>query len=189
MSLVGLRGFRVVKLTKDDDTGIEYDPEIKKLTGAKNIKITPKSDTAENYGDDQLIEAVSSMGAIEVELEVAYLTLEEYAYILGYTYEGGVLKETKDFNPPEIALGFEATKSQKGSRNVWLTKGKAEPPEEENKTKEDKTEFQPSKIKLKFMPRINDGVSKLKADTDGTTPVTAEKFFTTEFLKTGKAGA
>ena len=39
------------------------------------------------------------------------------------------------------------------------------------------------------MPRINDGVSKYKADTDGTTAVTADKFFTVEFLKTGKASA
>ena len=50
---------------------------------------------------------MTSLGAIEVEMEVADLTLEEEAYILGYDYAEGVLKETKDFNPPELALGFK----------------------------------------------------------------------------------
>lgn len=189
MSLVGLRNFRVVKLTQDDKLGVAYGPEIKELKGAKNVKITPKSDTAENYGDDQLIETVTSLGAIEVEMEIADLTLEEQAYILGYDYAEGVLKETKDFNPPELALGFEGTKSDNGFRNIWLVKGKAEPMEEEFKTKEDKTDFQGKTLKLKFMPRINDGVIKYKADSNGTNAIEASKFFTTEFLKTGKKGA
>lgn len=49
MSLTGLRGFRIVKLTEDSESTLTYDTTIKKLTGAKNIKISPKSDTAENY--------------------------------------------------------------------------------------------------------------------------------------------
>lgn len=190
MSLTGLRGFRMVKLTEDSEGTLAYESEIKKLTGAKNIKISPKSDTAENYGDDQLLETETAMSAIEVEIEVADLTLEEYAFATGYTFENGVIKETKEFNPPYIAFGFEASKSSGvASRNVWLTKGKCEPPEFEGKTKEDKIDFQSAKLKFKFMPRINDGVSKYKADTDGTSPVTSDKFFTVEFLKTGKASA
>ena len=46
MSLTGLRGFRMVKLTEDSEGTLAYESEIKKLTGAKNIKISPKSDTA-----------------------------------------------------------------------------------------------------------------------------------------------
>lgn len=136
MSLTGLRGFRMVKLTEDSEGTLAYESEIKKLTGAKNIKISPKSDTAENYGDDQLLETETAMSAIEVEIEVADLTLEEYAFATGYTFENGVIKETKEFNPPYIAFGFEASKSSGvASRNVWLTKGKCEPPEFEGKRK------------------------------------------------------
>lgn len=187
MSLTGLRGFRMVKLTEDSEGTLTYDEEIKKLTGAKNVKISPKADTAENYGDDQLLETETAMSAIEVEIEVADLTLEEYAFVTGYSFENGIVKETKEFKPPYIAFGFEASKSSGvASRNVWLVKGKCEPPEFEGKTKEDKVEFQSAKLKFKFMPRVHDGVSKYKADTDGTTAVTSDKFFTTTFLKTGK---
>ncbi len=189
MSLIGLRNFRIVKLTEDSTETLTYDSQIKILKGAKNIKITPKSDTAENYGDDQLLETATSMSAIEVELEVSELELEEQALLTGYTYSEGTLTETKDFNPPPIALGFEATKSNGASRNVWLVKGKCEPLESENKTKEEKINFQSEKIKLKFMPRIHDGVSKYKADTDGTSAISTVDFFTTEFLKTGKKAA
>ena len=184
MAIIGLRNYRLVKLLVDTESELEYDTKIMKLTGAKNIKIAPKVDSAENYGDDQLLETASAMGAIEVEFEVASLTLEEKAFILGYKYKDGVLVEDKDFNPPNIALGFKSPKSQGGNRMVWLTKGVCEPLEEEAKTKEDKVEFQSQKIKLKFMPRINDGRHKITADTDVENSPTAEEFFATAFLKT-----
>lgn len=190
MAIKGLRNFKYVKLTKDDESGITYDTEIKKIAGAKSVKISPKVDSADLYGDDQLLETASSLGAIEVELDVCDLSLQERADILGFTFENGVLKENKDFNPPEIAFGFEAPKSKSKTsveafRLVWLLKGKAEPLEEEGKTKEDKIDFQTQKVKLKFMPRINDGHYKFTADTDETGAPTIAEFFTTDFLKTG----
>lgn len=185
MAIIGLRNYRLVKLLEDTESKLEYDTEVMRLVGAKSIKITPKVDSAENYGDDQLLETASAMGAIEVEFEVADLTLEEKAFILGYKYKDGVLIEDKDFNPPNLALGFESPKSQGGNRMVWLTKGVCEPLEEEAKTKEDKVEFQSQKIKLKFMPRINDGRHKITADTDVENAPTDIEFFTTDFLKTG----
>lgn len=184
MAIIGLRNYRIVKLLTDTEETLEYDTEIMRLTGAKSIKIAPKVDSAENYGDDQLLETASAMGAIEVEFEVASLTLEEKAFILGYKYKDGVLIEDKDFNPPNLSLGFESPKSQGGNRMVWLTKGVCEPLEEEAKTKEDKVEFQSQKVKFKFMPRINDGRHKITADTDVANAPTSEEFFTTAFLKT-----
>jgi len=190
MALKGLRNFRYIALKKDTTDLIEYDTIIKKLIGARSIKVVPKVDSAELYGDDQLLETASALGAIEVEIDVADLTLQERADFLGYKYENGVLIENKDFNPPEIAFGFEAPKSRSKTsteafRLVWLTKGKAEPLEEEGKTKEDKIGFQTQKIKLKFMPRIKDGTYKITADTDETGAPTVEEFFTVDFLKTG----
>lgn len=186
MAIKGLRGFRYCKLTEDTDTVLTYDTLIKKLVGARNVKISPKVNTGELYGDDQLLETASAVGAIEVEIDVADLTLEERADLLGYTYENGVLTETKDFNPPFIAFGFEAPKSNGGTRMKWLTKGKAEPLEEESKTQEDKVEFQTQKVKLKFMPRVNDGKPAYTADTDLEGAPTESEFFSTEFLKIGK---
>ncbi|WP_040328593.1 major tail protein [Clostridium ihumii] len=191
MAIKGLRNFRYVKLTKDSKDELEYATEVKQLVGAKSIKIAPKVDSAELYGDDQLLETASSLGAIEVEIDVAELTLEERADWLGYKIENGVLIENKDATPAEIAFGFEAPKSKSANegeafRMVWLTKGKAEPLEEEGKTKEDKLEFQTQKVKLKFMPRINDGVYKITADTDLKGAPKQEQFFKVDFLKAGK---
>lgn len=185
MAIKGLRGFRYCKITEDTESTLTYDSSIKKLTGARNIKISPKVNTGELYGDDQLLETDSAIGAIEVEVDVAELTLEEQADLLGYEYENGVLKESKNFNPPYVSFGFEAPKSNGGTRMQWLLKGKAEPLEEEGKTKEDKIEFQTQKIKLKFMPRVHDGRPKFKSDTDLTGAPTVEEFFSVDFLKTG----
>ncbi len=186
MAIKGLRGFRYCKITEDTESTLTYDTNIKKLTGARNIKISPKVNTGELYGDDQLLETECAIGAIEVEVDVAELTLEEQADLLGYEYSNGVLKESKNFNPPYISFGFEAPKSNGATRMQWLLKGKAEPLEEEGKTKEDKIEFQTQKIKLKFMPRINDGRPKFKADTDLEGAPTIEEFFSVNFLKTGE---
>jgi phi13 family phage major tail protein len=189
MAIKGLRGFRYCKLTTDSETTLEYDSVIKKLLGARNVKISPKVNTGELYGDDQLLETSVAIGAIEVEIDVAELTLQERADWLGYTYENGVLTETKDFNPPFIALGFEAPKSDGQTRMKWLLKGKAEPLEEEGKTQEDKVEFQTQKVKLKFMPRVHDGKSAHTCDTGETGAPTADKFFASDFLKTGKVSS
>lgn len=189
MALKGLRGFRYCKLTEDDASTLTYDASVNKLIGAKNIKIAPKTNTGELYGDDQLLETSVAIGAIEVEIDVAELTLKERSDLLGYEYKSGVLTETKDFNPPFIAFGFEAAKSNGSTRMKWLLKGKAEPLEEEGKTQEDKVEFQTQKVKLKFMPRVNDGKSSHTSDTDELEAPTLDKFFTSEFLKTGKVSS
>lgn len=182
----GLSGFRYCILDKDTETEITYAVDIKKLIGARNVKISPKVNTGEAYGDNQLLETASAVGAIEVEIDVANLTLEQRAELLGYKYKNGVLMENKDFNPPYIAFGFEAQKSDGGTLLKWLLKGKVEPLEEEAKTQEDKVEFQTQKIKIKFMPRINDGMSTFTADTGIEGAPTEVQFFSTEFLKTGE---
>lgn len=189
MAITGLRGFRYCIIEKDDETSLSYSKEIKRLIGARSVKISPKTDTGELHGDDQLLETASSLGAIDVEIDITELGLKERSELLGYKYENGVLKENKDFNPPEIAFGFMAPKSPKsggGFRMVWLLKGKMEPLDEEAKTKEDKIEFQTPKAKFKFMPRINDGHYKFTADTDIEGAPTEKEFFTVGFLEKGK---
>ena len=186
MALKGLKGFRFVTLTKDDDASLEYEKEITKLIGARSIKVTPKVTSAELYGDDQLLESNSAIGAIDVEIDLTGLPLETRAKLLGNKYADGVMLESKTDNPVEIAFGFVAAKSQKGERMVWLTKGKAEPIGDESKTQTDKVDYQTEKIKFKFMPRIKDGLYKITADTDVEKAPTEEEFFTVDFLKTGK---
>lgn len=185
MAQIGLKDFVVVGLTKDTKDELKYDIKIKSLTGARTVKISPKTDTAKLYGDDKLLETTSALGEIEVELEVAELTYEERAFLLGQEYEDGILYESSQFNPPEVALGFKAEKSRGGYKHVWLTKGKFEPVEDEGKTKEDKIEYQIQKIKATFMPRIHDELYKISQDTEFST-VKEEEFFSVAFLEKKK---
>lgn len=186
MALKGLRGFRFVELSKDTPDALEYAAVINKLLGARSVKVNPKPSTADLYGDDQLLETVSAISAIDVEIDLTDIPLDKRAIVLGHKFENGVLKQNKNDTPPEIAFGFIAAKSNGGDRMVWLTKGKAEPMEEEGKTQDDKIDLQTQKIKFKFMPRIKDGEYKFTADTDIEAALTEAEFFTVEFLKTGK---
>ncbi|APF27617.1 MULTISPECIES: major tail protein [Clostridium] len=186
MAIKGLHGFRYCILTNDDVAGFEYETEIKRLIGARSIKVDNKVNDAKLYGDDQLLETASAIGSIDVDIDVADLTLEQQGELLGYKYENGVLTEDKDFNPPYIAFGFVAPKSNGGTRMVWLLKGKMQPISGEGKTQDDKVEFQTQKAKFIFMPRVNDGKHKHKSDTDLKGAPTEEEFFSVDFLKTGK---
>lgn len=182
MAQIGLKGFVVVELTKDTKDELKYDTKIKPLVGARNVKISPKTDTAKLYGDDMLLETTSALGEIDVELEVGDLPYEDRGFLLGQKYKDGILYESSTFNPPEVALGFKAQKSSGGYKYVWLTKGKFEPVEDEGKTKEDKVEYQPQKIKATFMPRIHDEMYKLSLDSDFSSK-TADEFFSVAFLE------
>lgn len=188
MAIKGLRGFRYVPLTQDDETGATYDTEITKLVGARNISISPQLAEGALYGDDQLLESESAISSIEVEIELTDLPLKERAELTGQKYENGVLKENKDATPPEIAFGFMAPKSGGGFRMVWLLKGKMKPMEEGAQTQEDSIEYQSSTVTFEFMPRVYDGALKYTADTDEESAPTEEQFFSVAFLKDGTVG-
>ena len=187
----GLRNFVYCKVEKDDETGTTYATEVKKLTGARNVSITPQLAEGALYGDDQLLESESAISAIDVSIEVASLTLEQEAELTGNEIENGVLKVNKDAVAPEIAFGFMAPKSKTGGggfRMVWLLKGTAKPLSEEMATKEDNITFQTPTIDYTFTPRLSDGEIMFKADTNMENAPTEEQFFTPEFLKEGKIG-
>lgn len=185
MAIKGLRGFRFCVLKSDTEEKLEYEELIKKLVGARNIKMSPKTSSGELRGDDGLLAVESAIDSIEVEIDIAELTLEERAILTGQKFVNGVLKENKDGKAPEIAFGFMAPLSSGGMRMKWLLKGKVEPLEEEAKTKEDKIEFQTQKIKIKFMPRIHDGEFAYTVDSSEDIAITEEEFFSIAFLKTG----
>lgn len=185
MAIKGLNGFRYASITSDTDSGTEYS-EIKRVLGARSIKITPKVASGTLYGDNSLMKSVSEVTEVDVEIDITELNLETRADLLGYAFENGVLKEGKNKKNKEIAFGLEAPTSNDETRMIWLTKGVMEPLEEEAKTQEDKVEFQTQKVKFKFMPRVSDGLFKLTSDTGLEGSPTIEEFFTTEFLKTGE---
>jgi phi13 family phage major tail protein len=189
MAIKGLRGFRFVELTNDEETGTTYATEITKLIGARNIDMKPVLAEGELYGDDQVLESESALTAIDVTIDMTGLPLSTRAKLTGQKFENGVLKENKDAEAPNIAFGFIAPKSVGEFRYVWLLKGKMKPLEDSAKTREDKIEYQTPTANLRFIPRISDGYIRFIADTDDDPAITETQFFTTAFLKNGTVAA
>jgi phi13 family phage major tail protein len=169
MPLVGLKNVHVVKITKDDSTGVTYDAAVRKIALAVQADIKPSMNTENFYADDQIAETVNQLGDIAVDLEIGHLSTADQAYLLGATVNTeGVLEFSSNDQAPYVALGFESEKSNGETRYVWLYKGKFSLPETSSKTKADKPEFQTEKISGVFSPRQSDGKWKSQVDSDDT---------------------
>jgi phi13 family phage major tail protein len=167
MPLIGLKNIHVVKLTKDDSTGVTYDAEIRKLPLGVQIDVKPSVSTENFSADDQIAETVTQIGDIPVDMEIGHLTTADLAFLLGANVNSdGVLEHSINDQAPYVALGYEAAKSNGAVRYIWLYKGKFILPESSNKTKTDKIEFQTEKISATFIARINDGKWKGQVDSD-----------------------
>lgn len=166
MPKVGLKNLHVAKLISDDATGAKYDA-IKKLAGAVQADIKPSSSSESFYSDDQIAETISTLGEIDVELEVGDLSTEMTAFLLGAKVNtDGVLEFSSNDLAPYVAIGFESQKSNGGSRLMYLYKGKFSLPDSSAKTKGDKVDFLTEKISGKFLARQFDGKWKAQLDSD-----------------------
>lgn len=167
MALVGVSNLHYAKLTKDDATGAIYETPVK-IANLIEISINPNSQSGTLFADNGPAETASAMGEIEVEINIADLTIEQVGALLGHTVNAGVIEADANDTPPYVALGFEALKSNGKKRFLWLYKGKFEQPEENYKTKTDNIEFQTKTLKGKFVKREHDNKWKKVADEDGT---------------------
>jgi phi13 family phage major tail protein len=165
--LHGLDQFHIAELTQDSASGVTYEtPEF--IPGAVNVKVDPKTESSTFYADNGAYEVLTSMGDIDVEMEVADLPLSLQAKIYGHQTENGVQFASINDQPIYLALGFRAKVSTGGYRYYWLLKGKAELLPIEHKTDEGQKSPQTSKLKLKFMPLLYNGRWKAQAQDDGT---------------------
>ncbi|WP_416729199.1 major tail protein [Fictibacillus sp. JL2B1089] len=174
---VGLKKLHFALQTKDDSSAATYDvPEL--IAPAVNVKITPKTDSVTDYGDDGAVDTASALGEIDVEIETTSLPLDIQAKLLGHKYQNGLLVKGTDDIAPYVAIGFEAPKSDGSKLFVWLYKGKFDLLESEHKTKQDKVEFQHPKLKAKFVRREFDKNWQVSGDTSDTAFTLANTWFT-----------
>ncbi|MGX8795437.1 major tail protein [Fusibacter sp. JL298sf-3] len=174
---IGLKNIHVAPLESDTLEQVAYGA-IRKIAPAMAVNINPNVSETEVYGDDQLQETFSTLGKIEVEIEVNALTMEERAFFLGGKIEDGVLIESKDDVAPYVAMAFESLKGNGKKRFVWLTKGKASMPGEEYATKKEGVDPKTPKLKITFMPRVYDGNWKYSADEDEQSFTGADTWYT-----------
>ncbi|WAH38619.1 major tail protein [Alicyclobacillus dauci] len=168
MAKVGLRNFHYAVLTQDDSTGVDYGA-IKSVPGIVTSKIQPKSNAATLYADDGPSETATVLGEVDVTIELSELPVEDQAAILGHTIDGnGVLVKKSSDQAPYIAVGFISRKSSGKDLYVWLLKGKAQVPEDDLQTQEDKPNFATTSLTLTFVRREYDNAYDARGDEDNS---------------------
>lgn len=179
MSQVGLKNLYYAKVLTDTTQSTTYDTPVR-LAGLISVDIAPSANTNTLYADDGPYEAAESLGAVEVTIEVADLTLEAQAALLGHTVDKGVMQYTTNDTAPYVSLAFESQKANGATRYVKLFKGKFAEPETNHQTKGENIEFQTSTITGTFVARVSDGAWKTVADSDATgfEKTTAENWYT-----------
>ncbi len=188
-TLIGLKELTYAKLKNDDETGVSYDA-VKKIIGAINASIKPKSSSETLYADDGAADTVSALGETEVEFEVKDIPLAIQADLLGHTVKNGVLIKNASDIAPYVAIGFKALKSNGKYRFMWLLKGRFELLEENYETKGDKVNFQTPKIKGSFIKVDATGDWQYTGDEDETDfkPETGANWFKDVFNPNATTG-
>jgi phi13 family phage major tail protein len=166
-TIVGVEKLYYAILSDETATPVLYDAP-KQLGFVQEMKVAPQSESASQYGDNRIIETATAMGNIELELTLTGISPEVEAEVLGHQYgNGAIIKKDTDV-APYIALLYKRVKANGKSRFKVLYKGKMGLPEEANKSKEDKVEFQSTEMKATFAPRI-DGVYEFQLDEEVVT--------------------
>lgn len=175
MPLIGLKDLYVATI---DATNAYAAPV--RLAKAIEASITPNVSTVTLYADDGAAETASSIGNIEVTLNVDDLSSDSYALIMGKTPNAdGVIMEGSEDSPPYLALGFRSLKSNGAYRYVWLYKGRFQLSEEAYKTKGEEVEFQTPSVSATFVAN-EDGQWRARVDSDdtGVNQTVIESWFT-----------
>ena len=182
----GVSGLVYAKLLTDTTTATTYGP-ITPIPGLASISNKTASDIAIFYADNGPYESSSSMGEITVEAELADPTNVIIADILGHTITAGVMEFKSTDVPAVIAIGFVGQKTNGKKRLVWLTKGSFAEPDDDYKSKADKSDPQAIKLSGKFLLRNSDKMWKKVCDEDdaATLPATVSAWFTLPTIVVG----
>lgn len=185
MAQVGLKNFYYAKLTKDDETGVTYE-EPKRVYGLNSIDINPTVNKANLFGDDSAIATASSLGEIEVTIDIADIPLDDLAILLGSESSSDTSVVTTDTSTatglatdtalmsmlskgtdsaPYVAIMFESEKHDGATRYVKLLKGKFSVSQETTNTKGDSIEYQIPQLSGTFVTRKFDSAWKFTADS------------------------
>lgn len=179
MSQVGLKNLYYAKVLTDTTESTTYETPVR-LAGLISVDIAPSASSSTLQADDGPYETANTLASVEVTIEVADLTLEAQAALLGHSVDKGVMQYKTNDAPPYVALAFESQKANGAVRYVKLYKGKFAEPEQNHQTKGENVEFQTSTITGSFVARVSDGAWKCVADSDsaGFEQTTGENWYT-----------
>lgn len=169
----------------NDDTLETYDTPVR-LAGAIQAGLTPTTNSATLYADDQASEVATSLGDIALVLNVKDISTVDQAALLGHTIDAnGVLVRSKDDIAPYVALGYRRRKADGTFRYIWNLKGKFQAESQDAQTKTDTPAFQTPTINATFIPRATDGQwqSVVNEGDAGVVAGTLTNWFNTVYLE------
>lgn len=150
-----------------------YDPAVR-ILGAITANFSPNASNDTLFADDGPYDTASTLGAMSLELNVADLTAEHRAELLGATLDAtGILHQSSEDTPPFVAVGMSVKKSNGASRYIWYLKGKFAAPDDNNQTKADSINWSTPTITGSFLKRDCDNEWRVSIDTDETDADTA----------------
>lgn len=163
---IGIKDLYYALLDTDPASGSATYQASVKIPGVISANINPNASNETLFADDGPYETASTIGQIELELNVADLPIDVQATLLGHTMAGGVLIRKASDTPPFVAVGFKSLKSNGKYRYTWLAKGKFSIPEQANETKGDSVNFQTQTINGSFLKRDCDDEWERHIDED-----------------------
>lgn len=176
---VNIKRFHYAPLTKDDATGVTYGPP-KAIPGIEQASINPKVATGTLYGDGVIRDERSKLTGATIGIDINKLPTEDRAIILGNTVgTDGVITETPDDEPIELAIGWEVELTGGDSEFVWFLKCKAQPLNENVEQTTENIKFSNNTITFTAMPREFDNDIRKFADTTMTSFTGKDTWFDT----------
>lgn len=186
--VIGLKNLHYAVLTEDSSSAATYEsPE--KIESVISLDIQDNTEQVTFYSDDRVEQVINAYAGKEVTLELGFLPNELEAKLTGNSYNPttGIFSQKADAVVPEIALIFEAPKSDGHSRYVVLYKGVLAIDGENYATQEDTVEGQTVTLKGIFMPLVYNGKPSAKLDTDvSASDTTAKDNWFTEVIVEGQ---
>ena len=167
MSKVGVSNLHYALVTLDSVATLTYGTPVK-IANTISVDVKAAANSATLFADNGPAETASALGEISISIDVADLSLEDSAALLGHTVTAGVMVKHVDDTAPYVALLFEGLKANGKKRFVSVLKAQAAEPEDNYKTKADKPEFQPQKLEFKAIKRDHDGIWERVSDEDAT---------------------
>ena len=167
MATIGLRDVHYAVLKTDTKEGATYEAPVL-LTGAIAANVNPNTNSATLFADDGPYDSATTLGEIELELNMADIPAKHAAAMLGHTNKNGVLIKKASDQPPYLAIGYRSLKSNGAYRYTWLYKGKFTDGEQANNTKGDSIEYQTPTITGAFVKRDFDDMWQAEVDSDDT---------------------
>lgn len=165
---ISVQKFHAAELLTDTLTGTTYGTPLNLGKILRQVQIKPTNNTVQAYADGVSIDSAVTTSKYALTVETAALPLEYTAWLLGHSYENGVMKVSKDDVAPFFAIMFQSDKSNGKARYVKFYKVQFQEPEQTNKTKEENLEYQYPTLTATAIYRLSDGLADAYADDEDT---------------------